>query len=86
MKIFTNRDSIVSHTLDYRSDKSVTLEQNFIDLMLQRKTLKVCSANNTKSSNLELSLEQPIAMSVELLSHHALIIAHIVVRMNFNKR
>jgi hypothetical protein len=86
MKILTDHDSIVSQPLDYRSNKSVTLEQNIIDLMFQRKTLKFCSVDNTKSSNLELSLEQPIAMSVELLSHQALIVAHIVVSMNFNKR
>jgi hypothetical protein len=57
MKIFRDHDYIVSQSLDYRSDKFVTLEQNFVDLMIQHRTKEVCSVDNTTSSDLELSLE-----------------------------
>ncbi len=67
MKIFTDHDYIVSQSLDYRSDKFVTLEQNFVDLMIQHKKEKVCSVDNTMSSDLELSSEQPSATFTKLI-------------------
>jgi hypothetical protein len=33
MKIFTNHDYTFSQSLDYRSNKFITSEQNFVDLM-----------------------------------------------------
>jgi hypothetical protein len=47
---------------------------------------KVCSVNNTRSSNLELSSKQPSATCTKFLGQHALIIAHVIVNMNFNRR
>jgi hypothetical protein len=53
MKIFSYRTILQS--LDYGSYKFVTLEQNFVNMMIQCRTKEGCSVDNTKSSNLELS-------------------------------
>jgi hypothetical protein len=57
MKIFRDHDYIVSQSLDYRLDKFVTLEQNFVDLMIQYRKEKVYTVDNTTSSDLKLSSE-----------------------------
>jgi hypothetical protein len=67
MKIFTNHKYIVSKSMNYRSNKFVTSKQNFVDMMIPHKTKVVCSVYYTKSSNLELSLEQPNAISTKFL-------------------
>jgi hypothetical protein len=55
------------HNHSIISQISLSLEQNSIDLMIQHRTEDVCSVDNTKSSNLDLSLEKPSAMSIEFL-------------------
>jgi hypothetical protein len=53
--------------------------------MIQHGLEEVCNIDNTKSSNLELSLEQPNAASTKLLDQYVLITTHVVVSMNFTK-
>ncbi len=60
--------------------------QNSIDLITQHKIKEVCNVNNTRSLNIEMSLEKPNAMSTKFLCQHVLTIAHVAVNMNFNKR
>ncbi len=67
MKIFANHDYTISESLEYTLDGFVTSEPNFVDLMTQHKIEKNCSVDNTKSPNLELSIEQPNALFVEWL-------------------
>jgi hypothetical protein len=52
MKIFTNYDKTISQSLDYGSDKFVTLEQNSNNLVIQHRVEEVCSVNNTRSLDL----------------------------------
>jgi hypothetical protein len=47
---------------------------------------EVCSVDNTRSSNFELSSKQPSASSTKLLCQHTLTIAHIIVNKNLEKR
>jgi len=54
--------------------------------MIQHRTKEVCNVDNTKSSDLKLSLEKPFATSIEFLGQSAFTIAHVVVNMNFHKR
>ncbi len=54
--------------------------------MTQHGTEEVCNVDNTMSSYLELSLEQPNATSSKLLDQHALTIAHITISVNLNYR
>jgi hypothetical protein len=67
-------------------DRFVTSKPNFVDMMTQCGTEEVYSTTNTKSSNLKLLSEQPNATSIELLGHQTLIVTHVVVSMNFNRR
>jgi hypothetical protein len=52
--------------------------------MIRHKIEGICSVN-TKSSNFEVSLEQPNAIFIKMLSQQALTVAHMVVNMNSNK-
>ncbi len=54
--------------------------------MVQHRTKEVCSVNNTRSSNSEMSLEKPNATSTKFLGEQALTIAHVAINMNLNKR
>jgi hypothetical protein len=63
MKKFIDQDYIVSQSLDYGSNKSVTLKQNSIDLMTQHMIEEVYTVDNTKSLDLEMTSEKPSAMS-----------------------
>jgi hypothetical protein len=80
--MFTNYGYTISQSLDYRSDKFITSEQNSIDMMTYHGTKKICNLDNNKSSNLGLSLKQSSAPSIEFLGQPILTIAHIVVNMN----
>jgi hypothetical protein len=86
MKKFTNHDYTISQSLDYGLDKFITSKQNFVDLMIQYIIEEVCSVDNTRSLDIEMSLEKPSAMSIEFLCQHVLTIAHVAINMNFNKR
>jgi hypothetical protein len=87
MKLFTkNCDYIISQSLDYGSIKFVTSEQNFADLMTQHRIEEVCSVNNIRSSDLQLSLEKPSAMSIKFLGQHAFTITHVAISMDFHRR
>jgi hypothetical protein len=57
----------ISQSLNYKSDRPITSKQNFVDLMTQHRIEEFCSVKNTKSSNLELLLEQLSATSTKLL-------------------
>jgi len=61
-EIFTDCDHTISQSLDYGSNKFVTLEQNFDDLMTEHKTQAICS-----SLDLELSLKKPSVTSTKFL-------------------
>ncbi len=54
--------------------------------MTWHRTKEVYNVDNTKSLDLKLSLEKPIATSKKILSQHAFTVAHVVVSMNFNNR
>jgi hypothetical protein len=54
MILLKNQDYTISQPIDYRSDKFVILEQNYIDLMIQQKTKEICNVNNTKSLEIEV--------------------------------
>jgi hypothetical protein len=54
--------------------------------MIQHRTKEVYGVNNIRSLVFELSSKQLNATSTRLLGQHALIIAHIVVNMNLNRR
>jgi hypothetical protein len=53
--------------------------------MTQHRREEVYSVENTRLSNLELSLKQPNAASIKLLGQWAFAIAHIVVSVNVDK-
>jgi hypothetical protein len=67
MILLRNHDYIVSQTMDYRLDMFVTSKQTFVDLMTQHMTNFFCNVDNTKSLELEVLLEEPNAIFVELL-------------------
>ncbi len=50
MILFRNHCYTILQLVDYRLDFSVTLEQNFVDLMIQHKTKEIYNVNNTRSS------------------------------------
>jgi hypothetical protein len=50
MILFRNHGYTILQLVDYRLDFSITLEQNFVDLMIQHKTKEIYNVNNTKSS------------------------------------
>jgi hypothetical protein len=54
--------------------------------MTQHGIKEVYNVDNTRSSDSELSSKQPNATSSELLDEHALIVAHITVSVNLNKK
>jgi hypothetical protein len=55
MKIFSDYDYTISKSLDYRSNKFITLKQNSINVMTQHRTKEVYSVDNNESSYLTLS-------------------------------
>ncbi len=65
---------------------SITLKRNFDDLMTQHRIKEVCNVDNTKSLDLKLSLEKPIATFKKIIGQHAFIVACVFVSMNFNNR
>ncbi len=67
MILLRNHDYIVSQTMDYRLYMFVTSKQKFVDLMTQHMTNFFCNVDNTKSLELEVLLEEPNAIFVELL-------------------
>jgi len=85
MKIFIDHDYIVSQSLDYGLDRSITLEQIFINLMIQHRVNEVYSVDNTRSLDLKLSSEILSATSTKFLGQQGSIVAHVVVSMNFNR-
>ncbi len=72
--------------MDYGSSMFVTSKRNFDDLMTQHRIEEVYNVDNTKSLDLELSLEKPIATFLKIIGQHAFIVACVVVSMNFNNR
>ncbi len=53
--------------LDYGLDKLVTSKQTFANMMIYHRTKEVCIVNNTKSSDLEMSLRKPSATFIKFL-------------------
>jgi hypothetical protein len=86
MKIFIDHDYIVSQSLDYGLDRSITLEQIFINLMIQHRVEEVYSVDNTRSLDLKLSSEKLSATSTKFLTQQGSTVAHVVVSMNFNRK
>jgi hypothetical protein len=54
-------------------------------MMTQHRINEICNVNNTKSLELEVLLEEPSAMTIELLGQQALTIAHIIINVNLNR-
>jgi hypothetical protein len=50
MNKYPYHDYIVSQLLDYGVDKTVTLEQNVVDMMTQHRPKGICSVDNIRSS------------------------------------
>ncbi len=63
----------------------VTSKQNFVDLMIQRRTKEIYSVDNTRSLKLEVLSKEPSALSTKLLGQRAFTIAHIAISMNSNR-
>jgi hypothetical protein len=59
MILLRNHDYIISQLVDYRSDMSITLEQNYVNMMTLHKTIFFCSVDNAMSLELVL-LEEPV--------------------------
>jgi hypothetical protein len=55
MILFKNHNHTFSQSLDYKLVRSITLKQNYTNLMTKHKTKEICSVHNIESSNLELS-------------------------------
>jgi len=63
MILLKDHDYKISQPIDYKLDMFVTLEQNFVDLMVQHMTKEICSVDNIKSSKLEVLLKELSAIS-----------------------
>jgi hypothetical protein len=68
MILLKNHEYKVSQPIHYRSDTSITSEQNFVDLMTQHMTEEIFSVDNDESSNQLVLSKEPSAISIDLLS------------------
>ncbi len=83
MKKYPNNGYTISHLLDCGVDKSLMLEQDFVDLMIQHRPQGICSVDYTMSG---MSSKSPSGISTKFFAQQVLIIAHVVVNMNLTKR
>jgi len=49
MNKYSYHDYVDSQLLNYGVDKSMTLKQDFVDLIIQNRLKGICNVNNTKS-------------------------------------
>jgi hypothetical protein len=66
MNKYLNHGYTISHLLDCGVDKSLMLEQDFVDLMTQHRPDKICNVNYTMSSDSRMSSKSFSAMSTKL--------------------
>jgi hypothetical protein len=67
MNKYSNHDYINSQLLDCGVDKSLTSEQNYVDLMTPHRLERIYNLDNTMSSYSEMSSKLPSATSIEFL-------------------
>ncbi len=86
MILLKNQDYTISQPIDYRSNTFVASNQNSINMMIKHRTKTICSVDNTKSLEIKVSSKKLSAIFIELSSQHALVVAHIVINMNLNRK
>jgi hypothetical protein len=52
MILLRDHNYTLSQSLDYKSGRLMTLEQNYVDLMIQHRTKELCNVDNNMTSDL----------------------------------